>query len=108
MGASKQAGPQGRSLLSYLEWRAEDTPDAPCFQQPNSDFSEIESYSYSQVLQIVTNLAAWFIKTIGESEPLATLAFFGAPDPRYVFVPLAARKANFKVSLAMILESQRL
>ena len=95
MGASK---PSGRSLISYLEWRAENTPKDSCFEQPNEDYSVLTRYSYEQVLQMVDNLAGWLIRTIGECEPLTAFAYFGVPDPRYVLVPLAARKANCIVS----------
>lgn len=82
-------------MLSYLEFRAENQPDAPCFLQPDADFSEVKTYSYSQVLQIVNNLAVWLRRNIGKSEPLTTLVFLGTADTRYVFVPLAARRADF-------------
>lgn len=98
MGSVGKQKPAGRSLITYLEWRAENTPDLPCIQQPNHDFSKIASYSYKQVSQIVDNLAAWLVDKLGEYEPLSTLAFFGAPDPRYVFVTLAAKKADCLVS----------
>lgn len=98
MGSVGTQKPPGRSLISYLEWRAGSTPDLPCIQQPNHDFSKIASYSFKQVSEIVNNLAAWLIDQLGEYEPMSTLAFFGAPDPRYIFVTLAARKANCIVS----------
>lgn len=98
MGDAGTSKPSGRSLLSYLEWRAKDTPDAPCFQQPNKDFSEVKSYSYDQVLHMVNNLASWLIEKIGDSPSQSVVAYFGAADSRYVLVPLAAKRADFLVS----------